>query len=140
VDPAAGVGNGCGYGGVFNQGLATVATSAQAVPQAWVLNGLLGTFTADLYDNPEKGLRCQISTAPSKFSTGMFSWFPLFFPLKEAVHVPAGASLRVHMWRRVDTDVGKVWYEWSVTVHRDGEVLSVTPIHNPAGRSCHVSM
>ena len=123
----------------------------------WTLTGLLGTFTADLFRNEtnsssndamvEEGTsndteqqHVLISTAPSNFSEGMFSWFPLYFPLKDAVHVPAGASLRVYMWRRVDATSNRVWYEWSVTVHRDGNVLSVTPIHNPNGRSYHVSM
>jgi protein arginine N-methyltransferase 5 len=108
-----------------------------AAPQPWTLTGLLGTFTAELYrSSGEESVF--ISTAPSTFSLGMFSWFPLYFPLKEPVHVPAGASVQVTLWRKVVQ--ARVWYEWTVTVHRNGEVLYVSPIHNPAGRSYHVSL
>ena len=34
----------------------------------------------------------------------------------------------------------RVWYEWCAKVQRGGEILDVSPIHNPNGRSYHVSM
>ncbi len=102
----------------------------------------------------------QISTAPSNFSKDMFSWFPLYFPLREPMSVPAGASVGVSIWRRTDGATGysqpapilgksgfpivnpqnRVWYEWCAKVHRGGEILGVSPIHNPNGRSYYVSM
>ena len=104
----------------------------------------------------------QISTAPANFSKDMQSWFPLYFPLREPLPVPAGATIGVSVWRRTDSATGysqpapvvggvaspvasaapqhRVWYEWCAKVHRGGEILSVTPIHNPNGRSYHVSM
>ena len=140
--PGAGCGLGSGYGPrcAETERKATLSSSVPAVSTAWTLSGFLGTFTADLYYRPEGEQLCQISNAPSTFSKGMFSWFPLFFPLKEPVHVPANATVRLYLWRCVDTQCHKVWYEWSVLVHRDTEVLSMTPIHNPAGRSYHVSL
>jgi len=141
--PTGGVGYSSGYGAHS----ATNETVAESGPDglkanAFVLNGLLGTFTADLYRCSRNGseYRCQLSTAPRNFSVGMFSWFPLFFPLREALSVPMGASIRVYLWRRVGDSSEKVWYEWSVAVHRDGELLSVTPIHNPGGRSSGIGM
>jgi len=63
----------------------------------------------------------------------MFSWFPIFFPLRTAVQVVAGSTIEVAFWRRVSTK--KVWYEWSVTV--DGRT---SPVHNPAGRSYGIGL
>ena len=114
------------------------STSVQAAP--WTLTGLLGTFVADLYSSGSGGGGevCQISTAPHNFSTGMFSWFPLYFPVREPLPVPPGAGVRVHLWRT--SRGGRVWYEWSAAVVRDGEgILSASPIHNPEGRSSHIA-
>lgn len=134
--PASGCGVGCGYGVKDNNTAAAVA-SYPVAPQAWTMTGLLGTFSADLYVS-KTGERSVISTAPSNFSTGMFSWFPLYFPLQEPLHIPASASVQVYIWRKVKDS--RVWYEWSAAVHRNGEMLSAAPIHNPCGRSYHVSM
>jgi protein arginine N-methyltransferase 5 len=142
------------------------------------IHGFLGTFTADLFDEAHPSVRSlmgissnapasqkptQISTAPGNFSKEMCSWFPLYFPLREPLPVPAGATVGVSIWRRTDSATGytqpalvngsgsnnsaaalssqsRVWYEWAAKVHRSGEVFSMTPIHNPNGRSYHVSM
>jgi protein arginine N-methyltransferase 5 len=72
----------------------------------------------------------------------MFSWFPLYFPLKEPIHVPYGTKVCLNVWRRGDSS--RVWYEWSVEVvlpTNDADVLLVTSgIHNPNGRSYFVSL
>ena len=70
----------------------------------------------------------------------MFSWFPLYFPLRDPVILPPGCVLGVNMWRIVGG--GKVWYEWEVDVTRkeDGTVICRTPIHNPNGRSYQVGL
>lgn len=62
----------------------------------------------------------------------MFSWFPIYFPLKEPVYCPAGEPICMSMWRCAAYH--KVWYEWAVTHPR------VTNIHNPTGRSYHVGL
>ena len=88
----------------------------------------------------------QISTTPHNFSTGMFSWFPLYFPLQQPVPVPAGAAVQAQIWRK--TDHKKVWYEWSIQVTRSNptaaaggtELLYASPLHNPGGRSSHVAL
>ena len=127
---------GNGYGALDEEKLRAAAVAP--APTSWVLTGLLGTFTADLYSSG-RGPPVQISTAPSQFSVGMFSWFPLYFPLQEPVMVPTGAKVQTHMWRK--TADRRVWYEWSATVvGPGGAVLSATRVHNPGGRSYHVSM
>jgi protein arginine N-methyltransferase 5 len=139
--PTSGCGLGSGYGAMNAkaEALASISSSSHS-GHAWTMTGLLGTFTADLYcstTQPENVSR--LSIAPSHdFSVGMFSWFPLYFPLERPVHVPAGASVRVHMSRKVDAL--RVWYEWSVSIYREDELLSTTPIHNPAGRSYQVGL
>ena len=86
------------------------------------VHGLAGYFESELYDG------VMISINPATFSTGMFSWFPLFLPFSRPVFVAAGSSLVVRLWRRREGD--RVWYEWAV-VGPD-----VLPVHNPGGRSC----
>lgn len=132
---------GPGYGAVL-QDLPTPSdatilqtTAANTVP--WTCTGILGTFTADLYDHAEED-NYAISTNPDTFSTGMFSWFPLYFPLARPLVVPAGATVQAHIRRRTATD--RVWYEWSVQVLQETIVIASSPIQNPGGRSYHVSL
>ncbi len=130
------VARGCGYGPV-DRAVSEIMYKAPALSTSGVtLHGLVGSFTAVLF---EKGSnRTIVSTAPHEFSTGMFSWFPIYFPFREPLRVPAGSSITVNMWRK--TRDNKVWFEWSAVVHRNGEIIATTPVHNPNGRSSYVSM
>ena len=63
---------------------------------------------------------------------GMFSWFPIFFPLKTPVKLRPGDDVELHFWR---VNNGKnVWYEWAIS-----KPVSV-PIHNPNGRSYTIGL
>jgi protein arginine N-methyltransferase 5 len=53
-----------------------------------------------------------LSINPATFSEGMFSWFPLFLPLRRPFYARAGETVEVHVWRRATAQ--KVWYEWAV--------------------------
>lgn len=65
-----------------------------------VVHGLTGTFDSLLYKKRTGGKEEErISIAPSTFSVGMFSWFPLFFPLREPMFLPAGGKMAVSIWR-----------------------------------------
>ena len=68
----------------------------------------------------------------------MFSWFPIYFPFREPLHVPAGSNVSANIWRKTADE--RVWYEWCAKVHRKGEVIDVTPIHNPNGRSYWIGL
>ncbi|TBU32510.1 PRMT5-domain-containing protein [Dichomitus squalens] len=77
------------------------------IPHAGVLHGFGGYFEAVLYRN------VGISIHPERMaliSKDMLSWFPLFFPLKDPLYLPADAELTVSLWRL--TDARKIWYEW----------------------------
>ena len=128
-------------------------------------------------DDDGEEIESVISIASHSFSRGMFSWFPLvrlffacrhsshcirplsltfcfvlcinhkYFPLKEPLRVPPGATLTCSIWRRSDRD--RVWYEWcaEVVVVNETEpdkdwnkttVLAASSLHNPGGRSYHV--
>jgi len=93
---------------------------------AATIHGFAGYFEARLYENTF------ISIVPQTFSTGMFSWFPLYFPLRTPVYAREGVEVEVHLWRNVNSR--RVWYEWAMT----GPV--VTPIHNPNGRSYWIGL
>eukprot|EP00922_Rhytidocystis_sp_ex-Travisia-forbesii_P064360 GHVS01095652.1.p1 GENE.GHVS01095652.1~~GHVS01095652.1.p1 ORF type:complete len:750 (-),score=75.08 GHVS01095652.1:1007-3163(-) len=74
---------------------------------AALMHGFAGYFDCCLYKD------VRISIAPRTFSEGMFSWFPLYFPLKEPVYVHRGDVVKCHIWRQ--DDAHKVWYEWCVS-------------------------
>eukprot|EP00959_Pyramimonas_sp_CCMP1952_P335445 7023545-Pyramimonas_sp.AAC.1 len=51
-------------------------------------HGFVGYFDSKLYGD------VHISTYPPTATPGMFSWFPIYFPLKTPIHVPAGRKVR----------------------------------------------
>lgn len=97
-----------------------------ALNETNVIHGLVGYFETVLYKD------IKLSINPATFSTGMFSWFPIYFPLVKPVYAEAGQPVTVQMWRR--NSVNKVWYEWCLTEPQ------VTAIHNPNGRSYAFSL
>ncbi|KAK9834250.1 hypothetical protein WJX81_000077 [Elliptochloris bilobata] len=93
---------------------------------AAVCHGFAGYFDAQLYGD------VRLSTHPPSHTPAMFSWFPIFFPLRRPLHLPAGAPVQAHIWRCCSNH--KVWYEWAVVSP------TPTPIHNPNGRSYYVGL
>ncbi|EGG17930.1 protein arginine methyltransferase [Cavenderia fasciculata] len=91
------------------------------------LHGFIGFFDCCLFDD------VHISINPANFSTGMFSWFPIYFPIKEPMSVSSKHPITVHFWR--NSNRSKVWYEWSSI-----SSSNVTPIHNPSGRSYWIGL
>ena len=43
------------------------------------------------------------STNPESLSEGMFSWFPLYLPLRHPVVVPDGGKVELHCWRHASS-------------------------------------
>lgn len=91
-------------------------------------HGFAGYFHSTLYKD------VHISIEPSTFSTGMFSWFPLYFPLARPTTVPPGETIACQFWRRVSHKKRSVWYEWSMTAPQKSHV------HNVAARSYYVGL
>uniref|UniRef100_A0A7S1TFA1 Protein arginine N-methyltransferase n=1 Tax=Compsopogon caeruleus TaxID=31354 RepID=A0A7S1TFA1_9RHOD len=89
--------------------------------EANMVHGLAGYFEAQLY------MDVVISINPPTATTGMFSWFPFYIPIRNPVYVPKESTCQVQMWRKASP--GRVWYEWAVTRP------AITPVHNPNGRS-----
>lgn len=82
------------------------------IPNPSTCHGLAGYFETVLY----KGV--ELSTNPltmEEKSSGMISWFPIFFPFKQPIFLPENAVADVSMWRQ--TDDRKVWYEWMLEVY-----------------------
>lgn len=90
------------------------------------LHGFSGYFDAVLYKD------ITISIEPSTFSVGMFSWFPVYFPIKDTMLVKSGSIISVHFWRCCDEY--KVWYEWCVSSPNQ------TPIYNCKGKSNSIKL
>ena len=72
-----------------------------------VLHGFAGYFDAQLYRD------VYISTHPDTHSQDMFSWFPMFFPIKQPQLVRQGEKIVIDFWRVVEPT--KVWYEWALS-------------------------
>ena len=151
-DKAHGSGFGSGYG-AFDAAIGEMSTSAAAQSagedSGITIHGFLGTFHSTLYQPIADGETQQpsvISIAPLSFSVGMFSWFPLYFPLREPMYVPGGASVSVSVWRKGSND--RVWYEWCAEVSTPDasgdpssrNVIHSSPVHNPNGRSYFVRL
>ncbi|KAL9259330.1 arginine N-methyltransferase 1.5-like protein [Drosera capensis] len=58
-----------------------------------LVHGFAGYFDATLYKDVHLGME------PTMATPNMFSWFPIYFPLRSPVHVQGGQTLEVHMWR-----------------------------------------
>jgi len=97
------------------------------IPHASVLHGFAGFFDSQLYDD------VHISILPATFTDSMFSWFPLFFPIRQPTYLKAGSVLEVHFLRL--SNAKQVWYEWSFSTD---DVQS--PLHNPNGRSWWIGL
>ncbi|KAM4637181.1 protein arginine N-methyltransferase 5-like isoform 2-T2 [Amazona ochrocephala] len=91
-----------------------------------VLHGFAGYFETALYGD------ITLSIRPETHSPGMFSWFPIFFPIKQPLPIKAGEEVTVAFWRC--STPKKVWYEWAVT----GPAPSA--LHNPGGRSYTIGL
>lgn len=89
-----------------------------------LVHGFAGYFHCDLY----AGL--SVSINPDSYSEGMFSWFPIYFPLRMPVSLKAGDQLKSHWWRCHNDK--KVWYEWAISAP------TPQPVHNPGGRSYYI--
>ncbi|KAA8587487.1 hypothetical protein FQN60_016349 [Etheostoma spectabile] len=91
-----------------------------------VLHGFAGYFETTLYKD------VTLSIKPDTHSPGMFSWFPILFPLKQPILISRDDDVTVRFWRC--NNGKKVWYEWAVTEP------SCSAIHNPAGRSYTIGL
>lgn len=150
-DPMLGASAGCGYG-ALNAEMSSMDAKDVCDGTNVTIHGFLGSFHSVLYESPSDkskvgkikqksdGKRLSvISIAPKSFSVGMFSWFPLYFPLKQPLCVPEGSTVNCSVWRR--SDGGRVWYEWCAEViDNDGNIWSTSSIHNPGGRSYFVRL
>lgn len=104
------------------------------VAQDCIIHGIAGYFECVLYKD------ITISTNPATHSPGMFSWFPIFFPIKSPMFLARNSSIGVSFWRLSDTR--KVWYEWSVVSSVQGVELlgDACGIHNPGGVSSWIGL
>ena len=91
-----------------------------------VIHGLAGYFDTVLYGD------VTLSIHPETASKGMYSWFPMYFPLMDPVECDRGDKVVVHLWRKVSPEC--VWYEWGISK----PVMS--RIHNPHHRSYQVNL
>ncbi|KAG0055926.1 hypothetical protein BGZ83_007049 [Gryganskiella cystojenkinii] len=97
-----------------------------------MLHGVAGYFESVLYKD------VMLSINPATHSPGMFSWFPIFFPVRTPVYIPPKATVVLDFWRLTDTR--KVWYEWRVSCRFEGVEIHASPLHNVGGRSSSIGL
>ncbi|KAI8936187.1 hypothetical protein NX059_006621 [Plenodomus lindquistii] len=109
------------------------------IQEQGVCHGLGGYFETVLYSGSEGPV--ELSTNPvtmDKKSKDMISWFPILFPLKNPMQLPANSEVEVSFWRQ--TDDRKVWYEWLVesymTVGGQRIRLGVSDLHSSKANGC----
>jgi protein arginine N-methyltransferase 5 len=90
------------------------------------LHGFAGFFDAKLFGD------VHISIVPGQESPDMFSWFPLWIPIKTPIDLSDGQQIQLAVWRRLNKH--KVWYEWAVMEP------TTTDIHNSNGRSQSIGL
>lgn len=93
-----------------------------------LMHGLGGYFEAVLYKD------IKLSILPSTHSPGMFSWFPIYFPIHNPLFLSKESSLNVYIWRL--TDMKRVWYEWII----ESPLCGASTIHNPNGQSFWIGL
>ena len=91
-----------------------------------VCHGFAGYFDATLYGD------IKISTVPTLHTPGMFSWFPIYFPIHDPLFIKANQDIKVQFWRL--TNKRQIWYEWCFSEP------SQTKIHNPNGRTYSIGL
>lgn len=91
-----------------------------------VLHGFAGYFETVLYKD------ISLSILPETHSPGMFSWFPVFFPIRDPIYLNSGTEVELHFWRCRNKK--NVWYEYCVT-----KPITIS-IHNPNGRSYTIGL
>jgi len=92
-----------------------------------LLHGFAGYFDSNLYKD------VMLSIVPETHSPGMFSWFPILFPIRVPLTVTKGSEITIDIWRRCTSK--NVWYEWAFQC--GGQI---SPIHNPKGRSYTIGL
>ncbi|KAG5354099.1 hypothetical protein C0989_007459 [Termitomyces sp. Mn162] len=102
------------------------------IPHAGVLHGLAGYFEAILYGNVGLSIHPH---RKDQISKDMLSWFPLFFPFKEALYLPSNSELQVSIWRL--TNERQVWYEWHAESFLSSPI--VQPAESPGASSIPTS-
>jgi len=97
------------------------------ISNSGLLHGVAGYFETVLYKD------VIMSILPATHSEGMFSWFPIFFPLKTPIYLPSDSTITIHFWRLTNSQ--KVWYEWCIDTSFGPSV-----IHNVGGRSSWIGL
>eukprot|EP00731_Ephydatia_muelleri_P033359 Em0028g34a len=96
------------------------------VKDSTLLHGFAGYFESLLYKD------IMLSIHPKTHSEGMFSWFPIYFPIHSPVYVQRSTTIKTHFWRC--SSASKVWYEWCLSSP------DILPIHNSNGRSSWIGL
>lgn len=94
-------------------------------PGIVTIHGFIGYFESVLHD------KVLMSIRPETYSKDLFSWFPMYFPIKQPIFCN-NEQLNIRIWRCCSSE--KVWYEWEISLESNGRVLQTSGIHNTNGK------
>ncbi|KAK7320728.1 hypothetical protein VNO77_30465 [Canavalia gladiata] len=86
-------------------------------PGSAIVHGFAGYFDATLYKDVHLGIE------PSAVTPNVYTWHPMFFPLKTPICVDGGSTLEVHFWRCLDS----MKFQDSTLSYRKNEVSASSP-------------
>ena len=93
---------------------------------------------AGRYKGGEDNKEFMLSINPETHSPGMFSWFPIYFPIKTPVYVPAGATVECSIWRKATKQKVRAvvlglfcFVAFFKLFFEGGEVDCPSPTHHP---------
>jgi protein arginine N-methyltransferase 5 len=96
------------------------------------IHGFAGYFTAELYQS------VFYSINPQTHTTGMHSWFPLYFPIKNPFMAYKDQEVSISIWRNHSSSA--VWYEWAMQVTEGERTLYQSFIHNSMGKGYSIGL
>ena len=102
------------------------------IAQASTCHGFAGYFDATLYGDVHCSIYPETHSTHAQTGEDMFSWFPIYWPLRDPVYLAEGDTLRAAMARRISSS--KVWYEWACTAP------TTSHVHNVGGRSYWIGL
>jgi len=71
-------------------------------------HGFAGYFDSVLYKD------VMISINPDTHTDGMFSWYPVYFPIEKGIELKEGQEMVIDIWRCGSKKDSYRWYEWRI--------------------------
>ena len=109
------------------------------VTTAGVITALCGYFESTLLLTDKSNV---FSTLPGYHTPGMYSWFPIIFPLPFSQHlnVIPGNQVEICICRNISDNHNYIWYEWSAQLLNHPETQYKCMVNNKDAIGSYISL